>query len=457
MKKTQNLFVKYNKSIKMEDTTLAYEDMLFFERRLTEVISGMQPGVKKWRMILGVVFLSTTYSAYFWIVDPSIRFITLWESLLKHPLFTISFTALLFLFLVCGVHKKVVAPKIIAARCRSVLTDFCLSCDENGKLIVLPAYSSASLSSSPMSELAFRFLSTKLWYKCGTKYHRIHRTLQLHSVVLHNSLQRVSTHIVQPLKYLAASTTSVPSYASAPHGPLWHILTKVGERTTSHSSWSDSIGAAGGDDQARSLLTEPSLVDKASRVLAAVAASLNSGEDARTTAATTIGRQSADSFTVASAHTTPATSAGGASLAQTVLDRLLHNFTTPSSIFAPAGSGLAKESNSTLLEDWAIEGTRATAKMIVLDGKGVALIPLQDVLSMILLVFSASFMVIGGAIPYVFQYIEIHKRKSALGFSLLVCLALCVANILRILFWFGKRFETTLLVQSVVMIVWRYA
>lgn len=51
-----------------------------------------------------------------------------------------------------------------------------------------------------------------------------------------------------------------------------------------------------------------------------------------------------------------------------------------------------------------------------------------------------------------FQYVEIHKRKSALGFSLLVCLALCVANILRIMFWFGKRFETVLLVQSVVMI-----
>ncbi|KAI1721877.1 transmembrane protein [Ditylenchus destructor] len=425
--------------------------MLFFERRLTEVISGMQPGVKKWRMILGVVFLSTIYSAYFWIVDPSIRFITLWESLLKHPLFTISFTALLFLFLVFGVHKKVVAPKIIAVRCRSVLTDFCLSCDENGKLIVLPAYSSASLSSSPTLSVDFQ---DSFQLNCGTN---------------------VALNITAFTEHF--NTTLVPIYASAPHGPLWHILTKEGARITSHSSWRDRINAAVGDDQARSLLTEPSLVDKASRVLAAVAASLNSGEDAHTT----IGRQSVDSFTVASAHTTPATSAGGASLAQTVLDRLLHNFTTPSSIFAPAGSDLAKEPNSTLLEDWAIEGTRATAKMIVLDGKGVALIPLQhiveffpshmsaidgkgielaqlldismtDVLSMILLALSATFMVVGGAIPYVFQYIEIHKRKSALGFSLLVCLALCVANILRILFWFGKRFETTLLVQSVVMI-----
>lgn len=54
---------------------------------------------------------------------------------------------------------------------------------------------------------------------------------------------------------------------------------------------------------------------------------------------------------------------------------------------------------------------------------------------MLLTGLSMLFMIIGGAIPYVFQYIEIYKRKSAVGFSLLVCLALCLANILRILFW----------------------
>uniref|UniRef100_A0A7E4ZSA6 PQ-loop repeat-containing protein 1 n=1 Tax=Panagrellus redivivus TaxID=6233 RepID=A0A7E4ZSA6_PANRE len=90
--------------------------------------------------------------------------------------------------------------------------------------------------------------------------------------------------------------------------------------------------------------------------------------------------------------------------------------------------------------------------MLVVDAKGIELIPLQDLMGIMLFALSATFMVLGGAIPYVFQYIEIYKCKSASGFSLLVCLALCVANILRILFWFGKRFETVLLVQSVVMI-----
>ncbi|KAI6225235.1 PQ-loop repeat-containing protein 1 [Aphelenchoides fujianensis] len=91
-------------------------------------------------------------------------------------------------------------------------------------------------------------------------------------------------------------------------------------------------------------------------------------------------------------------------------------------------------------------------KMLLIEQHAINLIPLQDLLQAMLFALAATFMVVGGAIPYVFQYVEIHRRKSALGFSLLVCLALCVANILRILFWFGKRFETVLLCQSVVMI-----
>lgn len=115
-------------------------DMLFFERRLCEVISHMQPTAVRWRVALAFVFSCTVYSSYFWIIDPSIRFISLWESLSKHPLFTASFVMLMVLFFIFGIHKRVIAPKIIAARCRTVLADFCLSCDENGKLIVRPAY-----------------------------------------------------------------------------------------------------------------------------------------------------------------------------------------------------------------------------------------------------------------------------------------------------------------------------
>ncbi|CAD5205766.1 unnamed protein product [Bursaphelenchus okinawaensis] len=90
--------------------------------------------------------------------------------------------------------------------------------------------------------------------------------------------------------------------------------------------------------------------------------------------------------------------------------------------------------------------------MLLIEQNAMQLIPLDSLLSTMLAGLAAGFMIFGGAIPYVFQYAEIYKRKSALGFSLLVCLALCVANILRIEFWFGKRFEITLLIQSVVML-----
>ena len=45
-------------------------------------------------------------------------------------------------------------------------------------------------------------------------------------------------------------------------------------------------------------------------------------------------------------------------------------------------------------------------------------------------------MMIGGVVPYVPQYIAIRSSGNTKGFSLYVCLALIVANILRILFWY---------------------
>lgn len=44
-------------------------------------------------------------------------------------------------------------------------------------------------------------------------------------------------------------------------------------------------------------------------------------------------------------------------------------------------------------------------------------------------------MVVGGVIPYIPQFKSIRQNQSAKGFSLYVCLALLVANTLRILFW----------------------
>ena len=56
-------------------------------------------------------------------------------------------------------------------------------------------------------------------------------------------------------------------------------------------------------------------------------------------------------------------------------------------------------------------------------------------------------MIFGGVVPYIPQYMSIKHSGNTKGFSLYVCLALIVANTLRILFWFGRHFETPLLLQ----------
>lgn len=61
-------------------------------------------------------------------------------------------------------------------------------------------------------------------------------------------------------------------------------------------------------------------------------------------------------------------------------------------------------------------------------------------------------MVFGGAVPYIPQYKDIKKSNNPDGFSTKVCLVLTVANILRVLYWFGNHFETPLLCQSFIMI-----
>ena len=66
---------------------------------------------------------------------------------------------------------------------------------------------------------------------------------------------------------------------------------------------------------------------------------------------------------------------------------------------------------------------------------------------------SSGAMIFGGIFPYIPQYRMISRSKNAQGFSTLVCLTLLVANILRILFWFGHPFEFPLLVQSVINIL----
>lgn len=65
---------------------------------------------------------------------------------------------------------------------------------------------------------------------------------------------------------------------------------------------------------------------------------------------------------------------------------------------------------------------------------------------------SASAMMFGGVVPFIPQYADIKRSSNVEGFSTFVCLTLLVANILRIMFWFGKFYEFPLLFQSIIMI-----
>ena len=78
---------------------------------------------------------------------------------------------------------------------------------------------------------------------------------------------------------------------------------------------------------------------------------------------------------------------------------------------------------------------------------------IADLFSLIVSWIASGAMIFGGAVPYVPQYRDIRKTENTDGFSTKVCLVLTVANILRIMYWFGNHFETPLLLQSFIMII----
>lgn len=53
---------------------------------------------------------------------------------------------------------------------------------------------------------------------------------------------------------------------------------------------------------------------------------------------------------------------------------------------------------------------------------------------------------------YVDTILSIHRHQTAAGFSIDLCGINLVANMLRIAFWVGKRYEWSLLAQSIVMV-----
>jgi len=114
---------------------IACEDLKAFERRLTEIITYSQPTALRWRVVLVVVSVCVAVGAWHWLRDPNTATVTFIESLWSHPLFSLSCLCLVAVFL-GGIHRRVVAPSILANRTRNILADFNMDCEDEGKLIL---------------------------------------------------------------------------------------------------------------------------------------------------------------------------------------------------------------------------------------------------------------------------------------------------------------------------------
>ena len=114
-----------------------YTDLKAFERRLTEVVTSMKPKAVMWRWIFSIISLFAAYGAFQWVSDPVTFQVPFTTSLYNHLFFTTTFLSFVFLMLYGILHKMFASRKIIE-RVRSVLSDFNMSCDENGRLILNP-------------------------------------------------------------------------------------------------------------------------------------------------------------------------------------------------------------------------------------------------------------------------------------------------------------------------------
>jgi uncharacterized protein with PQ loop repeat len=57
------------------------------------------------------------------------------------------------------------------------------------------------------------------------------------------------------------------------------------------------------------------------------------------------------------------------------------------------------------------------------------------------------------SVGYFFQAMKFKQTKSTKGFAKFLCFLLLIANILRCIFWLGKKFNLTLLFQAIVVII----
>lgn len=129
----------------MLDNHQANEDLKAFERRLTEILACYRPKTNRWRIVLLLALLTTSITAFQWLSDPRTEQVPFQESLSEHWFFATNCLGLIILF-ITGIHRKIIAPTIIVSRIRSVLENFNMSCDQDGRLIINRATTTTSAS-----------------------------------------------------------------------------------------------------------------------------------------------------------------------------------------------------------------------------------------------------------------------------------------------------------------------
>ncbi|XP_071496785.1 LOW QUALITY PROTEIN: nuclear envelope phosphatase-regulatory subunit 1-like [Diadema antillarum] len=126
-----------------------FADLKAFEQRLMEVVAYVRPYAWKWTVVLFLVAICTIYGACYWLLDEETSKVSFLQSLWNHPFFATSCSALILLCM-GGIHKRVFSPAVITARCRNVLDNFNMSCDDTGKLILKPPRSGPTQNRVPL-------------------------------------------------------------------------------------------------------------------------------------------------------------------------------------------------------------------------------------------------------------------------------------------------------------------
>lgn len=142
------------------------DDLKAFERRTTEIISSLRPSTWRWRLLFVVLILMNLITFSNWICDftfssffkssvsttPSLSdlpatpvndfsssylFPCISKIFRRDIAFSISFSLLIFAFLF-GIHRKIFITSVMLTRIRSILNEYNMSCDTDGRLILKP-------------------------------------------------------------------------------------------------------------------------------------------------------------------------------------------------------------------------------------------------------------------------------------------------------------------------------